>query len=69
MSAAVFLASFVDAVALISLMQESGTRDGAYSLYRKTLVAVRLTHGAARAEEVARQVEVLLDGAHEEAGA
>lgn len=69
MTAAVFLASFVDAVTLISLMQESGTRDGAFSLYRKTLVAVRLTHGVEREKEVARQVETLLDGAHEEAGA
>lgn len=69
MKAAVFLASYVDAVALISLMQESGTRDGAFSLYRKTLIAVNLTHGPERAREVARQVEVLLDGLPEEAEA
>ena len=69
MSAAVFLASYVDAVTLVALMQESGTLEGARSLYRKTLAAHLEVHGPERAREVARQVEVLLDGLPEEAEA
>ncbi len=62
MSASLFLASYVDAVALLAVMHESGTPDGAHSVYRKTLAAHLQVHGEARAEEVARQVDVLLDG-------
>lgn len=61
-TAADSLAAFTHAVELVALMRGS-TRDEAVRIHRKVAAAYVQVHGAEHADEVARQVAVIVEGA------